>query len=171
VKYCIFKIKTLEDVLLKPQTMKVRQVQGIENVATAVWFATLLLTYDHCNQMVNFVENDTYLKQATIRNIAEQIINRLHRVDQSRVGEYCNGDHPGGNTLNYLRANGKARRLTAMGEFNWHKEKPIEIGRYDASIFEVLDDNDNPVYQISGGDLRRWYENIYSPLISQNHDL
>ena len=92
--------------------MKVRQVQGIENVATAVWFAT-----------------------------------------------------------NYLRANGKARRLTAMGEFNWHKEKPMEIGRYDASIFEVLDDNDNPVYQISGGDLRRWYENIYSPLISQNHDL
>ena len=157
--------------LLKPQTMKVRQVQGIENVATAVWFATLLLTYDHCNQMVNFVENDTYLKQATIRNIAEQIINRMHRVDQSRIGEYCNGDHPDGNTLNYLRANGKARRLTAMGEFNWHKEKPMEIGRHDASIFEVLDDNDNPVYQISAGDLRRWYESIYSPLISQNHDL
>ena len=64
----------LEDVVLKPQTMKVKQVQGIENVATAVWFATLLLTY-------------------------------------------------------------------------------------------------NPVYQISGGDLRRWYENIYSPLISQNHNL
>jgi len=160
----------LEDVVLKPQTMKVRQVQGIENVATAVWFATLLLTYDHCNQMVNFDGNDTYLKQTTIRNIAEQIIDRIHRVDQSRVGQYCNGDFPG-NTLNYLRANGKARRLTAMGEFNWHKEKPMEIGRYDASIFEILDDNDNPVYQISGGGLRRWYENIYSPLISQNHNL
>lgn len=150
--------------------MKVRQVQGMENVPTAVWFATLLLTYDQCNQLVNFGEADTFLKQLTIRNIAEQIIDRIHPVDNARICHYCNGDHPG-NTLNYLRANGKARRLTAMGEFNWVKEKPMEIGHYDASVFEVLDDNDNPVYQISGGDLRRWYENIYSPLISQNHNL
>lgn len=139
--------------------MKVRQVQGLENVPTAVWFATLILTYDHCNQMVEFVENDTCLKQATIRNIAEQLIDRINRVDQARIGVYCNGD-PKGNTLNYLRAIGKARRLTAMGEFNWVKEKPMEIGRYDESIFNVLDDGDNQVYHINGGDLRKWYENV-----------
>lgn len=151
---------------LKLYTMKVRQVQGMENVPTSVWFAALLITYDHCNQMVNFVKDDTYLKQVTIRKIAEQLIDRIHPVDQARIGYYCNGDQPG-STLNYLRANGKARRLTAMGEFNWHKEKPMEIGRNDASIFEVLDDNDNSLYQISGGDLRKWYENVYSPLINQ----
>lgn len=149
--------------------MKVRQIPGMENVPTSVWFATLLITYDRCNQMDHFAENDTYLKQATIRNIAEQLIDRIHPVDQARIGQYCNADHPG-NTLNYLRANEKTRRLTAMGEFNWHKEKPMEIGRYDASMFEVLDDKDNPVYQISGADLRKWYENVYSPLIIKYRD-
>lgn len=149
--------------------MKVRQAQGLENVTTAVWFATLLLTYDPCSQLANFTENDTYLKQVTIRNIAEQLVDKIQRVDQARICVYCNGDQLG-NTLNYLRANGKARRLTAMGEFNWFKEKPMELSRYDASIFEVMDDGDNSLYQINGGDLRRWYENVYSPLINQIHN-
>ena len=147
--------------------MKVRKIEGMENVPTAVWFATLLVTYDHCNQLVNFGEADTFLKQSTIRNIAEQIIDRIHPVDNARVNYYCNGDHPR-NTLNYLRANGKARRLTAMGEFNWVKEKPMELSRYDASIFEVLDDGDISLYQISGGELRKWNENVYSPVINSN---
>ena len=41
-----------------------------------------------------------------------------------------------------------------MDEFNCYMEKPMEISLYDASIFEVLDDN--PIYQISGGDFRKW---------------
>ena len=150
--------------------MKVRQVQGMENVPTSVWFATLLLTYDKCNHLEDFGESDTNLKQIIIRDIAEQMINRIHPVDNARICHYCNGNHPG-NTLKYLKANGKARRLIAMGEFNWVKEKPMELSRYDASIFEVLDDGDNSLYQINGGDLRRWYENVYSPLINQNHNL
>ena len=40
------------------------------------------------------------------------------------------------------------------GDFNRNMEKPMVISLYDASIFEVLDDN--PIYQISEGDFRKW---------------
>jgi len=150
--------------------MRVSPVTGLNDVSTAVWLTTLLLTNYNYSRRGHCIEDDVYHIQTDICHYAFQMLNenKKYLVDGARTSEHCNGDQKPVKTLphyNYLRVDGHEpyRRLTAKGEFNNFIEKPEELGEYDKVIFEIKNDNDT--YSIGGGELRRWYENVYSPFI------
>ena len=146
--------------------MKVSPITDIRDVPTAIWFATLLLTFHKCSQNKKFTEKDTFLIQTEICNTAFQILNERQKVDGARTSQHCNGDHKK-NTFYYLRANGldrRNRRLTAIGEFNGYKEKPDKYKSHDTVKFNISDEKNNIC--LEGRELRKWFEQVYSQRIN-----
>lgn len=150
--------------------MRVSPVKGLNDISTAVWLTTLLLTNYNYSRRGNCYYSDIYLIQRDICHYAFQMLNENEKylVNEAITSEHCNGDQKIVKTkphYNYLRADGfePYRRLTAKGEFNNSIEKPEELGKYDKVIFEII--NDNVTYRIGSNELIRWYEEVYSPFI------
>ena len=87
-------------------------------------------------------------------------------VQSARISQWFNSDHEN-SVNNYLRANGKLRRLTASGEFSGFRERPemLDYGLIlDLNLF-------NEQINITLGSLCKWVDEVYSSFnfdISEN---
>ena len=108
-----------------------------DDVDVAVWVAAVTMTY---NSYIEGIKNNDisinkfYFTQSEIITKSKEICTK--DVQSPRVGQWYNGDHIN-NTYNYLRAKGKLRRVTCIGEFNGEKEYPNKLSKED--IIDTID--------------------------------
>lgn len=125
----------------------------LDNVYNSVWVATAILTYRE--QKIKGNTNLLSFKQVQINKIANIICEKT--VQSARISQWCNGDHSN-NIYNYLREDGKKRRLSKFGEFNYSKEYPMNSIDEDTEIFEIEKTKDVINYH----KLVKWYKKEYS---------
>lgn len=98
--------------------------QKIDDVPTAIWLATSLLTYKSYKNAVKPEDTKIFYETKEIQKEAEKICSK--KIHNPRISQWCNGDH-NDHTYRYLRAEKTLRRLTAPGEFGGDKERPATL--------------------------------------------
>lgn len=94
----------------------------LKDVASSVWLATVLLTYETFKRTENPKKEMLYFKQSDIQKKAQQLCTQ--NVDNARISQWCNADHDN-HTYKYLReGEDTTRRISFHGEFNGFKEQP-----------------------------------------------
>lgn len=136
-----------------------------DNVFESVWLGCALLSYerfmDFQSDKKQIDENSFWFRQAEIQNVAQNICHKT--VQSARVGQWVNGDNSD-SSYNYLRENGKLRRLTVPGEFQGIKEYPEYLANHkDGSNGYLSFDNDK---QVSVDELVKWAMGVYVQIIS-----
>lgn len=100
-------------------------LKKLDDVPTAVWISTALLTYRKVKFQHLSGEEAYFHKNTEIQNFAERICTK--RVEPPRILQWCNGDHPN-HSWRFLReGHSKLKRLTVPGEFNGVKERPANL--------------------------------------------
>ena len=129
--------------------------QKLDDVPTAIWLATALLTYKSYKRALKPDDTKIFYETKEIQREAERICSK--KIHNPRISQWCNGDHSD-HTYRYLRAVNTLRRLTAPGEFGGEKERPITMNM--ETEFELEND------VVSVKTLIDFVENEYSDLIS-----
>lgn len=93
----------------------------IPEVRIAVWISAAILTYKRKELEGQNDVSDYFFQQQEIIKLGNHLC--LNNVQNARVSQWYNADHLH-NTYNYLRAEGKRRRLTLEGEFDGYREFP-----------------------------------------------
>jgi hypothetical protein len=132
----------------------------IEDVHTAVWLATALLTYKSYKNSENVEETKIVFEAKEIKQMAEKICSK--NIHNPRIAQWCNGDHPG-HSYRYLRAEKTLRRLTAPGEFGGEKERPDQM---NLDLEFELDGE-----PVTVETLVQFVDEVYSELIYKEIDL
>jgi 5-methylcytosine-specific restriction endonuclease McrBC GTP-binding regulatory subunit McrB len=134
-------------------------LRKLDDVPTAVWIGTALLTYQKVKFKHLSGEEAIFHKNTEIQKVAEQISSK--RVDPTRILQWCNGDHPK-HSWRFLReGHSNLKRLTAPGEFNGVKERPANL---DFEMEFVLENVTTTV-----GMLVDFVEGDYADLITEAH--
>ncbi|CDX00850.1 Hypothetical protein DPCES_0963 [Desulfitobacterium hafniense] len=136
-----------------------------DNVFEAIWVGCAMLSYSVYSEILNKGNTPTkdsfWFTQTQIQIQAQQFCAKV--IQPARLSQWTNADHTN-NSYNYLRANGKLRRLTARGELRGNKEVPEELSQHSEFYLTISEEK-----LITIGQLTDWVNTKYTGIILGDH--